>query len=173
LPKLPNRNEGKWTLRGLPQNSPFGEILGRSPKGHFKGSHKSVLSGPSQGSPQRVVQRVTLNWSLRGTEIFKIIFRLHNKFTHPIFHINSRNLKNSQNENMKWRFTQNADTSYFKKSFYFYKKNIKISLKFQTIIFSSILIVPFRANQGLVKDRPALALRGRCSKEFFKFRPLL
>jgi hypothetical protein len=36
-----------------------------------------------------------------------------------------------------------------------------------------MLIVPFRVNQGLVKDRPALALIGRCSNEFFKFRPLL
>jgi hypothetical protein len=24
----PNRNKGKWTLQRLPQNSPFGEILG-------------------------------------------------------------------------------------------------------------------------------------------------
>jgi hypothetical protein len=42
---------------------------------------------------------------------------------------------------------------------------------FKQLFFSSILIVPFRVIQGLVKDCPALALRGRCSKEFFKFGP--
>ncbi len=68
----PNRNEGKCTLQGLPQNSPFRENLGQSPKGELKGSPKSVLSGPSQGSLQRVVQRVTLNWSLWGREFFKL-----------------------------------------------------------------------------------------------------
>jgi hypothetical protein len=79
------------------------------------------VSGPSKGYPKIV---------LSGTRIFKIIFRLHNKFTHAIFHINSRKLE-------KLNETQNADTSYFEKKFLFLQKIHKyISFKIKIIIFS-------------------------------------
>jgi hypothetical protein len=53
----------------------------------LKGSHKIVLSEPSQGSLQRLVQKVAVA-PPQGLEIIKLFL----DFTHAIFHINSRKL---------------------------------------------------------------------------------
>jgi hypothetical protein len=57
-------NEGKWTLQELPQNSPFGEILGWKYcmcEFFVKSKNNLKISGP-----RRVTWRVVINQSFRG-----------------------------------------------------------------------------------------------------------